>query len=107
MLVFFCRHVQREHRHIAGRIPTKFGSTRVLPDPLVAAAAVAQAQQQQRLAAAASSSGLYIIDGAQYFEFPIVRHILHNYYYDIRQCHAYSYSMMLDSLTGVQKLTSG
>ena len=54
-----CRHVQREHRHIAGRIPTKFGSTRVLPDPLVAAAAVAQAQQQQRLAAAASSSGLW------------------------------------------------
>ena len=52
-----CRHVQREHRHIAGRIPTKFGSTRVLPDPLVAAAAVAQAQQQQRLAAAASQSG--------------------------------------------------
>lgn len=49
------RHVQREHRHIAGRIPTKFGSTRVLPDPLVAAASVLHAQHQQRMAEASAS----------------------------------------------------
>ena len=24
----------REHRHLGGRIPTKFGSTRVMPDPI-------------------------------------------------------------------------
>ena len=28
------RHVAREHRHLGGRIPTKFGSTRVMPDPI-------------------------------------------------------------------------
>ena len=36
------RHVAREHRHVAGvKIPTKFGSTRVLPDPIRAATAAA------------------------------------------------------------------
>ena len=24
----------REHRHVGARIPTKFGSTRVMPDPI-------------------------------------------------------------------------
>lgn len=34
------RHVAREHRNMAGaRIPNKFGSTRVMPDPIRAAAA--------------------------------------------------------------------
>ena len=28
------RHVAREHRHVGARIPTKFGSTRVMPDPI-------------------------------------------------------------------------
>ena len=41
------RHVQREHRQMGGRLPTKFGSTRVMPDPirigqLAAAASLAQ-----------------------------------------------------------------
>ena len=50
------RHVQREHRHLASRIPTRFGSTRVLPDPLTAAAAAAAVQQQQVAAAAAAAA---------------------------------------------------
>ena len=33
------RHVAREHRHIPGvKIPNKFGSTRVMPDPIRALA---------------------------------------------------------------------
>ena len=35
------RHVAREHRHLGGRIPTKFGSTRVMPDPIRIATASA------------------------------------------------------------------
>ena len=38
------RHVAREHRHLGGRIPTKFGSTRVMPDPIRLAAAVQSAR---------------------------------------------------------------
>ena len=38
------RHVAREHRDVGGRIPTKFGSTRVLPDPIPSLVAAAFAK---------------------------------------------------------------
>ena len=38
------RHVAREHRHLTERIPTKFGSTRVNPDPIRLQAAAAAVQ---------------------------------------------------------------
>jgi hypothetical protein len=46
------RHVAREHRHIGGRLPTKFGSTRVMPDPIrmgQIASAVSLAQETDRI----------------------------------------------------------
>lgn len=44
------RHVQREHRNLVGRLPTKFGSTRVMPDPITSvAAAVAVAHHARAL----------------------------------------------------------
>ena len=42
----------REHRHIGGRLPTKFGSTRVMPDPIrmgQIASAVSLAQETDRI----------------------------------------------------------
>jgi len=50
------RHVAREHRHIGGRLPTKFGSTRVMPDPIrigQIAAAASLAQETDRIQRAA------------------------------------------------------
>lgn len=47
------RHVAREHRNMSGRIPTKFGSTRVMPDPIRLAAVAAQSV---RTSMAANSS---------------------------------------------------
>ena len=50
------RHVAREHRHIGGRLPTKFGSTRVMPDPIrigQVAAAASLAQEADRIQRAA------------------------------------------------------
>ena len=46
----------REHRHIGGRLPTKFGSTRVMPDPIrigQVAAAASLAQEADRIQRAA------------------------------------------------------
>ena len=51
------RHVAREHRHLGGRIPTKFGSTRVMPDPIRLAQSAAANQSLQNAVLNAGVAG--------------------------------------------------